>query len=93
MSAARPLALTGANQQAVSGLGTYRGISLRETAGAAAVVRVWDGTSAAGTLLDTIALAANASAWTWYDDGGVWFTAGVYVEKVSGTIEGSIRIG
>jgi hypothetical protein len=91
--AAAPRALTGSDQQVVTGPATYRGYSLRETASAAAVVRVWDGTSAAGTLLDTVALAADGSAQAWHDGGGIRAASGVFVEVVSGAVEGSVRIG
>jgi hypothetical protein len=74
----------------VSTAGIYAGYSLRETAGAAATVRLWDGAAASGTQIATIALAANGSR----DVGiphGVWFT-GLFIEIVTGTVEGSIYI-
>lgn len=89
MAPSRPKAL--APGALVANNGIYTGYSLRETAGAAAVVRLWDNPAAAsGTILATIALAANASK----DASvlGVWFT-GVFVEIVSGTVEGSVYIG
>ncbi|MGH8575340.1 MAG: hypothetical protein ACREXJ_00140 [Gammaproteobacteria bacterium] len=90
--AARPIALTGADQVVSPNQAIYRGYSVRETAGAAAVVRVYDDpAAAAGTLLDTIALAANASQNVLHD--GVFAASGVFVDVVSGAVEGSIRIG
>ncbi|SDN73762.1 hypothetical protein [Allokutzneria albata] len=91
--AIRSTALTGANQ-AVAGPSTlYRGITVRETAGAAAEVRVWDNASAAsGVLLETVALAADGSV-SLLHPVGIFAAAGVYVEVVSGAVEGSIRIG
>jgi hypothetical protein len=56
-------------------------------------VRIYDNTSAAGKLLDTIQLVAGESAREWYGEEGQEFAKGVYVDIVSGTIEGSIRIG
>jgi hypothetical protein len=93
---ARAIALTGADQAVYTGGAVYRGIVIRETAGAAAQVRVYDGTSAAGILLDEVAVAASAgglAASTWYGDGGIWASTGLFVDIVSGTVEGSIRIG
>jgi hypothetical protein len=90
---ARTVALTGVDEAVRVGASVYRGFSVRETAGAVAVLRIHDGTSAAGTLLDTIALAANASASAWYGDGGIWASNGVFVDVVSGAVEGSVRIG
>lgn len=92
---ATPVALTGSDQAVCAkGSGRYMGVALRETAGAAAVVRIYDNASAAsGTLLDAIDLAANASADPWYGPGGIWFANGVYVKIVSGAVEGSVRVG
>jgi hypothetical protein len=91
---ARSVALTGgAIQTVLNGPGYYRGISLRETAGAVAVVRVWNNTAASGTLLAVIALVANASTDHYLAGEGVYAELGIVVEKVSGTFEGAIRIG
>jgi hypothetical protein len=92
MVAATSVPLTGAAQVVAVGPALYRGFTLRETAGAEAVVRVWDNPSAAaGTLLDTVALPADGSATELHD--GVRAATGVYVQVVSGTVEGAIRIG
>jgi hypothetical protein len=87
------IALTGADQAVLAGPGVYRGIVLRETAASTAVVQIWDGTGAAGTLLDVVGLAASGSAREWLGDGGLRFKTGLYVEIVSGAVEGSVRIG
>lgn len=90
---ATAVALTGSDQQITTGISGYRGFAIRETVGAAAVVQVFDNASAnSGTLLDTIALAANGSASQLYSDG-VRAAAGIRVHIVSGTVEGSVRIG
>ena len=92
MVSATATAVTGAGQVVAAGPATYRGYSLSATT--AAVVRIFDNPSApAGILLDTIALAANTSAQAWYGDGGLRAVQGVYVQVVSGTVEGSVRIG
>lgn len=73
---------------------SYLGFTLRETAGAAAVVRIFDDPdSANGTLLDTVALAANASLSKHYGPQGIRAQQGVWFELVSGAVEGSVRIG
>lgn len=69
----------------------YCGFSLRETAGSTATVLVYDGTAATGTLLDTISLAANESAREFYP-GGIFAAIGIYID-VTGTVQGSIRVG
>jgi hypothetical protein len=77
---------------AAAGIGIFAGYSLRETAGAAATVRIWDGTAAAGILLATVALTASGSE-AFAPPGGVFFATGMFVEVVAGTVEGSIYIG
>lgn len=69
----------------------YRGCSVRETAGAVAAVRIRAG-SVTGTILDTVGLLAAGSFWSYYDDG-VWCDGDIFVEIVSGTVEGCIRWG
>lgn len=80
----------------VPNMGYYFGFSLRETAGAAATVRLWDNASAAsGTLLATIGFTANQSQniAIGQADAGVFFASGIFVEVVAGTVEGSIYVG
>lgn len=93
---ATPIALTGsppASQVVVSSPGSYVGWALRETAGAVATVRLYDNSSSAsGTLLDTIQLAANESGSEWLSGNGLRFANGVYAQVVAGTVEGSVRI-
>lgn len=72
--------------------GIYGGYSLRETAGAAATVRLWDNASAAsGTIVATIALVANASR-DFIAPQGVRFANGLFAEVVTGTVEGSVYL-
>lgn len=88
----RAYALTGSDQLVYTGVGFYGGFSVRETAGSTAAIRVYDGTSASGTLLDTIGLAGLESARESYVNM-LQFSNGIYVDIVSGTVEGSVRIG
>jgi hypothetical protein len=44
-------------------------------------------------LLDTVNLGAAGSSAAFYDSGGIGFTNGIFVDVVSGAVEGSIRIG
>jgi hypothetical protein len=83
--------LTGADQALLASPGTYRGITVRETAGAVATVRLFDHASAAsGTLLATISLAANGSFDVLYPDG-IRAAKGIYVD-VTGAVEGAVRL-
>lgn len=93
MASVRTVALTGSDQAVSVAAGIYAGFAIRETAGATATVRLYDNASAAsGTLLDTIALAANESAREYYLPGGIWCVNGIYAKIVAGTVEGSVRI-
>ena len=92
---AQPVAMTGGATQAVLATrGFLVGYTIRETAGGAAVFRLWDNASAAsGTLLAVISLAANEARDVMYTSE-VFCANGVFLERVSGgTYEGSVRIG
>ncbi len=67
----------------------YRGFSIRETAGAAATIKVYDGIDATGTLIDSIAFTAGQSVRETYGPPKICKT-GLYVQIVAGTIEGTI---
>lgn len=74
--------------------GLFRGYNFRETSGsAAAVVRVYAGSSNAGTLLASVAVPSGTSVdVSLTADEGTGFTGGIYVETVSGTTpEGFVR--
>lgn len=71
----------------------FAGWTVRDTGGTGAVVRFWDNaTAASGTPLGTVALAANASD-THELTHAVEVQNGVYVEYVSGSVEGSAYVG
>lgn len=78
----------------------YMGITIRETAGAAAIVRIREGTingslavATGGRILDTISLLANESCREWYGPQGKFCNGDLYYEKVSGAVEGSVFHG
>jgi hypothetical protein len=74
-----------------TGIGTYRGLSIRDTSGVANTVTVYDNTSAAGTVLASFQLAANASALDNVADG-VRCALGIHLVS-TGSIVGSVRVG
>lgn len=87
LEAASPIVLSAATL--VTGQGVLKGITIRETAGAAATVRLFDNTAASGTLLGTYGLAALGSI-----DIGLMnrrISKGV-TAAVTGTVEGSIFV-
>jgi hypothetical protein len=83
-----PIAADGA----IANVGWYHGLSIKETAGAAAVVTLHDGASAAAALLDVVNLNANESVRDNYSppvyvsSGQLWF------EVVSGAVSAVVRV-
>jgi len=88
----QPVALTGSDQQVATGGAWYCGYTVRETAGAAAIVRVYDGTSASGRFLGQVTLAANGECEIVHPRG-VRAAGGVFVDIVSGAVAGSVLVG
>lgn len=88
---ARAVAVT-ADIQVSATRTVYRGCSFRETAGSTAAIRVYNGATATGTLICAVSLAANASFTEWCDCG-IEADLGIYVDVVSGAVEGSVRVG
>jgi hypothetical protein len=90
---ATPLAL--AAGEMVGGPGHFRGITMHVTGAAAAKVRLWDNASAAsGTILGTWELTASGAD-SFVDlmyTPGRQFVRGLFLELVSGTVEGSVFI-
>lgn len=71
--------------------GVYDGLIIRETAGATALVKLYDNPSAnSGTLVDIVSLAANGVA---NSIRCVRFQNGLYVDVVSGAVEGTVFLG
>lgn len=67
--------------------------SARETTGtAAATLRLLDSTGAGGALIVPVALVAGASIAQWLGPWGIPCAAGVYLDIVSGSAEGSIVV-
>lgn len=80
--------------QLVSRRGVLLWYALRETTGAAAAaVRLRSGADATSTMIAPIALATGASDSQWIGGCGIPCDAGVYLEAVSGSTEGSILYG
>lgn len=87
-ASARPIAVTGT---ATANIGpcTFRGLHLFSTAGA--TVTVYDGTSAAGTVLAKFVLAANGDRAIDIADGARC-DVGLHVVTTA-AVEGHVRIG
>lgn len=85
------VALTGSDQAIRTGAATLTGWVVRETAGSTATLRIFDGTSAAGTVVGAVSLPANGVSVV--PDLAVRCVAGIYVDILSGAVEGSVLVG
>lgn len=67
--------------------------AFRETSGTAkAVIRLWDGSGAKGKLLLPLALAEGTSTASFPGFHSLPYTIGLYLQVVTGTVEGSVSI-
>ena len=67
----------------------YRGFTLRETGGAAALVKIRVNT-ATGKILDVIPMVAGEGVADFYEDG-IYCDGDLYCEIATGAVEGTIR--
>lgn len=72
--------------------GVYFGFAVRETGAASASFNIYAGTDNTGVLLDPVRLNANETSGDFYGPQGLEAPIGIYVELVSGTIVGSVRV-
>jgi len=87
------LNLPGASGQLVNTGGCLTIHATRETTGsAAAVYRLWDGSSATGTLLLPVSLTSSESTRDDFRNHHLMFRTGLYFELVSGAIEGEVSV-
>jgi hypothetical protein len=85
---------TGAKDSIVStSAGRLVGWALRETAGATATAYLRDGVDAGGDIIVPISLSANESTRDVYIPGGLSFGRGLYLDVVTGSVEGSVWLG
>ena len=90
---AQPENVPTASASLISGRVLVFGYAVAETTGSAtAALRLRDGTASSGTRILPIHLAANESVRDWFGPNGIVYQQGIYVEVVSGAIEGSIWI-
>jgi hypothetical protein len=87
--AASPVNVTGTGQ-VFAGPATYRGLFIRDTSGAANIVKLYNNNAASGTVVAAFQLAANA-------DRSESVPTGVFCDKglflsATGAVEGSVRV-
>lgn len=86
-----PLPFAGTAGIVVAAGGAWRlyGYSFRETAGAAAVVDVFDGQDGNGQLVATLSLSPGQSVRDWFGPHGLRMRVGVCVRVTSGAVTGA----
>lgn len=85
---ATPLSVA-ATGTVLTGRGIYRGFSIASTAGADVVI--YDGVTAAGTILAQFTLAAKGFQHVDITDGA-WVTTGIHLTSTA-AVQGHVRIG
>jgi hypothetical protein len=83
--------INGASMKMSTSAGQLAGYALRETSGGTpAIVRLLDGFDATGDLLLPISLTGAESVRDWFLPAGISFGTGLFVQVVSGTVEGVV---
>lgn len=86
-----PVAATSADVQLLTGLFVLRGWAFQETTNAAgAVLTLHDGADDTAPLVVPITLATNESTRDYPPGNGILLRTGLFLEMVSGTVQGSI---
>lgn len=82
---------TTADRLLLGTMAAVRGWNFAETtAGALAKVRLWDGSNDEGNKLATIEIPSGQSKEFWLPGGGLAAYVGVFLEVVSGSVEGTL---
>lgn len=87
-----PVPTTAASVLVVQGPAILCGWAIREQAGAAAVWAIFDGQDANGYLAAAISLAANAQDRVGPNGEGPLCRTGIFLVRVSGTIQGAVWV-
>ena len=86
--------LVGSSTRVSTSAGRLMGWLVAETTGTAtAKIRLHDGADANADLVGTITLAAGESARDFLGPQGIGLTYGLFVELVSGAVEGTLLLG
>ena len=83
-------ALTGSDQQAVTGSTILMGFAVLDAAASTVEVRIYNGTSNSGDLVAVAKPDDTKHEQFWFGPNGVHCPDGVYVDVISGTPSGSI---
>jgi len=90
LRSATAIALTGSNQQAVTGAAIFMGLVVTDEAAANIKVHIHNGTDNTGEHVAALGVSSNGQAQEWFAPNGVACPDGIFVDVVSGTPSGSI---
>ena len=84
------VALTGSDQQAVTGASVFLGLDVNDDAASNVHLHVHNGTDNTGTLVASADPANGGHDELWFGPGGIKCPGGIFLDVVSGTPSGSI---
>lgn len=85
---------SGASARVATSPTRLMGFMLCESTGAApAKVRLWDGADTSGELVGAVSLVAGGNAREFFGPQGVGLSQGLFVEVVTGAVEGTMLLG
>jgi hypothetical protein len=90
LRAATAFALSGVDQQAVSGSAILMGLDINDDDSGNVHVHIHSGTNNTGTLVASADPAAGGHEVLWFGPNGIHCPNGIYVDVVLGTPSGSI---
>jgi len=90
LRAATAVALTGTDQQAVTGSAILMGLDINDDASGNVHAHIHNGTDNTGTLVASADPSAGSHEIFWFGPNGIHCPDGIYVDVEAGTPEGSI---
>src|SRR5487761_1489348 len=88
-----PIPTDTASRVLASGRYLLYGWSLRETTGAAAAsLDLYDGGGAGGTLAGSVGLASGGSSVAWFGENAILLEQGLYLDMLSGSVQGAFYV-
>jgi len=87
---AEVVALTGSDQQAVTGSSVFLGLDVNDDAASNVHLHIHNGTDNTGPLIASADPSSGGHDELWFGPGGVKCDGGIFVDVVTGTPSGSI---
>lgn len=92
LRAARAIALSGVDQQIVTGSAVVLGVVITDEAAGSIRIHVHNGTDNTGPHVAALGANSGAQDTVWYGPNGIHCPDGVYIDVMSGTPSGSIFV-